>query len=509
MDIYDLINMKKDMFINQHSLENINNDDSYQCESSDTLENEYISTLSENFELLLENVNLKLFRYSSEDYIYDLLEESECWDITEEGVIGAVADGIKKIISAIISLIGKILQFIGSIFSKILSVFDRGSSEMDKVDKTLNEYNDAVKKANNVGIDTQEKVRKKIDEIERKYDFFNEDKRKARSEEIKQKADADFKKEISKIKAEGEAKKKELNDKIKKDKEELENAKKEQERVMREKIEKAKQEFEKNKEEEERKKEAEQRIKKARTDKARDKAATYGHNKNSKFDLSLGPQSLDSLYNKFGSEIKVKYPIYKLPDSKKADQIRNYSLSYWETPIDYHIYRKDYSNPNRNMYEERLNKVLNYIKCNNIQEVNTRYKQIAREIFIKDDDNTEKSINKIPLEIIKYYSVKSNDIKAKLSTYKDVSERKLADKQKSLKSLENGYEKGEYEGKVLNSAEKKELAKGLSLMRTFINAFGTFLSELFRTGVYATTNCINICKLLTKKLYKVQSEYAK
>ena len=115
--------MKKDFFINGYSTL----EESYECIESSP-EEEYLNTICENFDLSLENANLQLFHYGSEEYIYEVLEENEYWDITEEGVISAIGEGIKKIINAIISLIKKIISFIGNLFSKVLSIFDRNKS---------------------------------------------------------------------------------------------------------------------------------------------------------------------------------------------------------------------------------------------------------------------------------------------------------------------------------------------------------------------------------------------
>ena len=80
MNIYDLINMKKDILINGYSTL----EESYEYIEYDP-EEEYLNTICENFDLSLENANLQLFHYGSEEYIYDILEENEYWDITEEG----------------------------------------------------------------------------------------------------------------------------------------------------------------------------------------------------------------------------------------------------------------------------------------------------------------------------------------------------------------------------------------------------------------------------------------
>ena len=72
MNIYDLINMKKDILINGYStLSTL--EESYECDP----EEEYLNTICENFDLLLENANLQLFHYGSEEYIYDILEANE------------------------------------------------------------------------------------------------------------------------------------------------------------------------------------------------------------------------------------------------------------------------------------------------------------------------------------------------------------------------------------------------------------------------------------------------
>ena len=108
MDIFNLINMKKDMLLGNYSYV----DESY--EEIYDYQNDYIDTISENFDLALENANMQLFQCGTDDYIYNLLEENEYWDITEESVIESVGSGIKKIIDAIISLIKKIGSLIFS-----------------------------------------------------------------------------------------------------------------------------------------------------------------------------------------------------------------------------------------------------------------------------------------------------------------------------------------------------------------------------------------------------------
>lgn len=90
MDIFNLINMKKDMLLGNYSYVDESYEDIYDYQ------NDYIDAISENFDLALENANMQLFQCGTDDYIYNLLEENEYWDITEESVIESVGSGIKK-----------------------------------------------------------------------------------------------------------------------------------------------------------------------------------------------------------------------------------------------------------------------------------------------------------------------------------------------------------------------------------------------------------------------------
>ena len=76
MDIFNLINMKKDMLLGNYSYV----DESY--EEIYDYQNDYIDTISENFDLALENANMQLFHCGRDDYIYNLFDywlSGECF----------------------------------------------------------------------------------------------------------------------------------------------------------------------------------------------------------------------------------------------------------------------------------------------------------------------------------------------------------------------------------------------------------------------------------------------
>ena len=438
MNIYDLINMKKDILINGYStLSTL--EESYDCIESSP-EEEYLNTICENFDLSLENANLQLFHYGSEEYIYEVLEENEYWDITEEGVISAIGEGIKKIINAIISLIRKIVHFIANLFRKIASIFDRNKSEMDEVDRCIDEYNKAVK------------------------EIFGDIERDIRRDANK------LGKEINKMKRIDEIRHTnpyELTD----EEDEMDN------RVL------------------------------------------YNHNQNAKFDLSLGPQSLDSLYNRFGKEIKIKSPIYYLNENKgsymevfaeeKGKDIDGVYMKI-KRVLDIH-HTGGLSNEEINEIKELHQNLINgkedlmrNLEVTSEKEIPNGNKLMARAEFIrnyKDEKWGEITINKIPLQHIKYYAYNADSIRERLKDLKTEADKIFNENEDRMNSLKISIERE----KNMDSTVSSSIKEMIRYMHILINGLGVYVKEYVKCGLGAVNTSVSICKRLTKKLYKVQN----
>ena len=383
MNIYDLINMKKDILINGYStLSTL--EESYECDP----EEEYLNTICENFDLLLENANLQLFHYGSEEYIYEVLEENEYWDITEEGVVSSVGEGIKKIVESILSLIKKIFSFIGNLFSKIFSIFDRGSSEMDKVDKTIEEFNEKYYKA----------IRKKKDKK-----------------------------------------------------------------------------------------------------RAHEKRDLYGHDMNAKVNPKLnGPQSLDSLYNTFGKEIKIKCPLYKFPE-------RNAYFKYRDIFEEAYLTLGSSSKlATKNVLIDVQNKIMQKLGCDNINNIRQTLIECANKTFMRNykDSNPfdrETKISEIPLQFIKYYSYNADELKKLVKQKQENFAQTLEEIEEDINRV-----KKVFCGERDNSKDKtltKELTVSLTFLRRLTSDFTMFHKTYLTNVTRVCTTSIRICKILTKQLF--------
>lgn len=486
MDIFNLINMKKDMLLGNYTYV----DESYKDESYIYEEN-YINMISENFDLALENANLQLFQCGSDEYIYNLLEENEYWDITEEGVISSIGEGIKKIINSILSLIKKIGTFISNMFKKIIGIFDKGSSEMDKVDKSIKEYNDSINNGNDI---QKEKGNKYIEP---------ETVKKSR-----EKYESNMKKENKPIKVPYKEDK-ELKEKL----------------AWADKVFKENNEKEKAQHNERKRKSKEYRERNEnKIAQAHQKNAKYGHNMNAKFDYSLGPnQSLDSLYNKFAKDIKVKSALYKIPD-KQAYEHNNVCLMNTGALAVSVMGAKP-----KGSYEGYKKRVLNDFKCNSIEEVKKAAIKNAYAAFIKNyqDENPFARVTKIsevPLQVIKWYAYNGDEMKKQLSKLDEEYKKELKEQEADLKRLQNFYggEKYEREYNSLKAADDtkryltkndkdnyksdtklppEEAKKLLTLSRTLLNDFAVFHKTYTQSATYAHIHCVNMCKMLRNKLY--------
>lgn len=503
MNIYDLINMKKDIFINGYSTL----EESYDCIESSP-EEEYLNTICENFDLSLENANLQLFHYGSEEYIYEVLEENEYWDITEEGVISAIGEGIKKIIEGILNLIKKIFSFIGNLVSKVLGIFDRGSSEMDKVDKTIEKYNETIKK---IPEESNKKMSEKSDDILDKV-----------SDEVKNKTDEILCKALDEIE-------KGAKDKLKKE-EDLNNrkleARKKQIELKRRMLEYKK----KRKEEHDRlinmkngakwdgqmnpsERVKKERKKQAKIERAHEKRELYGHDMNAKFNPNLnGPQSLDSLYNHFGKDIKVKCAILKTPEQG----VYGTYGEVFEYGVDRLLSYSKLDSKNAITHLEKMKQqVLKLAKIDSIDKLRQKMIQDANKAFVKNyEDNNpfdrETKVSEIPLQVIKWYAYNAEDLKGRIKGIDDNFKNDLKYAEEDFKKIEKKYCNDEYKNKYenakkndkgVNMVSPEDLKKLLTFARGIINDYTIFHKRYVMNVTRAYTTSIKICKILTKQLF--------
>ena len=435
MNIYDLINMKKDILINGYTtLSTL--EESYECDP----EEEYLNTICENFDLSLENANLQLFHYGSEEYIYEVLEENEYWDITEEGVVSAIGEGIKKIINAIISLIKKIISFIGNLFRKIASIFDRNKSEMDELDRCIDEYNKAVKE---IFGDIERDIRRDANKLGKEINKMQ------RINEIRHTNPYEHSDEENDM----------------------------------------------------------------------DNRVNYNHNQNAKFDLSLGPQSLDSLYNHFGKEIKIKSPIYYLPENRgdmesfAEENGKDIDGVYMQIKraLDIH-HTGGLSDEEKNEINE-THQYLVKVKEDKMQEygltsenqIPNAYKLQARAQFIrnyKDEKWSEITINKIPLQHIKYYAYNADDLRERMKDMRMEADKIFNENEDRMNSLKTSIDRE----KNMDPKVSSTIKEIIRYMHILINGLSIYVKEYVRCGLGAVNTSVSICKRLTKKLYKIQND---
>ena len=406
MDIFNLINMKKDMLLGNYSYV----DESY--EEIYDYQNDYIDTISENFDLALENANMQLFQCGTDDYIYNLVEENEYWDITEESVIESVGSGIKKIIDAIISLIKKIGSFISELFNKITGLFKKSNNEMEKVNNDIAAYNKAVS--------GQKNNNKNDNNNKNNYITKNGNESKNDNES-------------------------EMNKEIKRKKYDI-------------------------------------------------------------YNYSLGPnQSLNTLYNRFGREIKIISPIYKKADMGVYDFWLNGLYDRGMKRLIYEVEENNISMKNASVISSNVAKSLKY---NTMDDVRKNIKNEAYKGFMenyKDDQPFSKkiTISDIPFDVINWYAINSDELKNKVDKLNNAYRKDLNNTQARLEKLNSKYAQGN-KPKQYTQASKNNSnnVNGiLSLIRSNLNTFATFHKTFVMTATRAKLTNVNICKMLRNRIY--------
>lgn len=400
MDIFNLINMKKDMLLGNYSYV----DESY--EEIYDYQNDYIDTISENFDLALENANMQLFQCGTDDYIYNLLEENEYWDITEESVIESVGSGIKKIIDAIISLIKKIGSFISGLFNKITGLFKKSNDEMEKVNNDIAAYNKAV---------SGQKNNNKNDNI------------------IKN--DNNNKNDIES----------EMNKEMKRKKYDI-------------------------------------------------------------YNYSLGPnQSLNTLYNRFGKEIKIISPIYKKADMGVYDFWLNGLYDRGMKRLIYEVEENNITMKNASVLSSNIAKSLKY---NTMDDVKKNIKNEAYKGFMenyKDQQPFSKkiSISDIPFDVINWYANNSDELKSKVDKINNAYKKDLNNTQARLEKLNSKYAQGNKPKQYTqaNKNNSNNVNGILSLIRSNLNTFAIFHKTFVMTATRAKLANVNMCKMLRNRIY--------
>ena len=400
MDIFNLINKKKDMLLGNYSYV----DESY--EEIYDYQNDYIDTISENFDLALENANMQLFQCGTDDYIYNLLEENEYWDITEESVIESIGSGIKKIIDAIISLIKKIRSFISALFNKISGLFKKSNNEMEKVNSDIDTYNKAV---------SGQKNNNKNDSII-KNDNNNKNDNESEMDKVKKRRMYDV------------------------------------------------------------------------------------------YNYSLGPnQSLNTLYNRFGKEIKIVSPIYKKADMGVYDFWLNGLYDRGMKRLIYEVEENNVTMKNASVLSSNVAKSLKY---NTMDDVRKNIRNEAYKGFMenyKDEQPFSKkiTISDIPFDVINWYANNSDELKNKVDKINNAYQKDLNNTQARLEKLNSKYAQGNKPKRYTQASKNNSNNVNgiLSLIRSNLNTFATFHKTFVMTATRAKLTNVNICKMLRNRIY--------
>ena len=256
------------------------------------------------------------------------------------------------------------------------------------------------------------------------------------------------------------------------------------------------------------------RKKEAKIKRAHEKRELYGHDMNAKINPNLnGPQSLDSLYNTFGKEIKVKCAILKTPEQGVygtygevfeygVDRLLSFSCK---------LEVKDAIKHLENMKQQ----VLKLAKIDSIDRLKQKMILDANKTFVKNyEDNKpfdrETKISEIPLQVIKWYAYNAEDLKGRIKNIDDNFKNDLKYAEEDIKKIEkkycndeykNKYENAKKKDKEVNMASPEDLKKVLIFARGIMNDYTIFHKTYVMNVTRAYTTSIKICKILTKQLF--------
>ena len=249
-----------------------------------------------------------------------------------------------------------------------------------------------------------------------------------------------------------------------------------------------------------------------------DNRVNYNHNQNAKFDLSLGPQSLDSLYNRFGKEIKIKSPIYYLPENRgdmesfAEENGKNIDDVYMQIKRALDIHHTgglsdEEINEIKELHQNLINgkeDLMRDFEVTSEKEIPKGFKLMARAEFVrnyKDEKWSEITINKIPLQHIKFYAYNADYLRERMKDMRMEADKIFNENEDRMNSLKISIDRE----KNMDPKVSTTIKEIIRYMHILINGFGIYVKEYVKCGLGAVNTSVSICKRLTKKLYKIQN----
>lgn len=199
-------------------------------------------------------------------------------------------------------------------------------------------------------------------------------------------------------------------------------------------------------------KEMKKRLKNYRIERAHKKRDLYGHDMNAKINPKLnGPQSLDSLYNHFSKEIKVKCGLIKLPNDAEKTYSKYTSMIQSIT-----LFLPNGDKIGKDKESETIkNLIIRDGGVDSINQLKQKMIQDANKTFVKNyEDNKpfdrETKISEIPLQVIKWYAYNADDLKEQVKKRDNSFEKMMNIITAGIRRLEKNINNGVYEKNIMN-----------------------------------------------------------